>query len=75
MLRQCEEARDELALLAPWPERPADAPWQDIPALQAMPTLQQVADQGGGVLAALRARLSEPGTTPDEPACWPSATT
>jgi cellobiose phosphorylase len=66
MLRQCEEARDELALLAPWPERPADAPWQDIPALQAMPTLQQVADQGGGVLAALRARLSEPGTTPDE---------
>ncbi|MGE8640385.1 MAG: glucoamylase family protein, partial [Achromobacter sp.] len=66
MLRQCEEARDELALLAPWPERPADAPWQDIPALQAVPTLQQVADQGGGVLAALRARLSAPGTMPDE---------
>lgn len=66
MLRQCEEARDELALLTPWPERPADAPWQDIAALQAMPTLQQVANQSGGVLAALRARLSAPDATADE---------
>lgn len=66
LLQQCEAARSELALLAPWPGLANAAGWRDIPELHAMPTLQQVADMARRVLPTLRERLSSPDITSDE---------
>ncbi|WMD22242.1 glucoamylase family protein [Achromobacter seleniivolatilans] len=66
LLRQCEDASDELALLAPWHDQPADAPWQDFPQLRAMPTLQQVASQRATLLPELRARMADPDASEEE---------
>lgn len=66
LLRQCEAARDELALLAPWRGSPPGVAWRDMPELNAMPTLQQVAGQATGLLPALRERLSLPEASSDE---------
>lgn len=66
LLRQCEEARDELALFSPWRDAPAGVSWDGLPALQAIPTLQQVAGLRATLLPALRARLAAEDTSDGE---------
>ncbi|GLK95836.1 cyclic beta 1-2 glucan synthetase [Achromobacter xylosoxidans] len=66
LMRQCEAARGELSLLAPWQGLPVGAAWRDLPEMNAIPTLQQVAGQTTGLLSVLRERLSSPDIPSDE---------
>ncbi|MGE8615869.1 MAG: GH36-type glycosyl hydrolase domain-containing protein [Achromobacter veterisilvae] len=66
LLRQCEDARDELARFAP-PRAAGPAPgWLAAAGLDGIPTLRQVAVRHATTLPAIRERLADPGCSADE---------